>query len=139
MIHAEDGRSQLSPLAAARIVRLDYAPFRLLISLIRGAKAVLFPSLYEGFGLPILESMLLGTPVLSSNTSSVPEVAGDGALLVDPYDARQIADGVRALDDDDSLRAELSERGARRAALFSETAYQERLAAVYAKVLASGV
>lgn len=137
LLQSEDGRSQLAPHAAARIVRLEYAPLGLLVSLIRGAKAVLFPSLYEGFGLPILESMLLGTPVLSSNTSSVPEVAGDAALLVSPYDTRAIADGVRALDADDELRADLSERGKRRAALFSEAAYRQRLAAVYEKAIAS--
>jgi glycosyltransferase involved in cell wall biosynthesis len=135
LLQSDEGRSQLSPQAAARIVRLEYAPFPLLVSLIRGARAVLFPSLYEGFGLPILEAMLLGTPVLSSNTSSVPEVAGDAALLVSPYDTRAIADGVRALDTDDELRADLSERGKRRAALFSEAAYRERLADVYRKVL----
>lgn len=126
------------PQAAGRVMRLEYVPFPQLVILIRGAKAVLFPSLYEGFGLPILESMLLGTPVLSSRTSSIPEVAGDAALLVDPYDARAIADGVRALDSNDELRADLSARGRRRAAMFSEAAYRQRLANVYEKVLASG-
>ncbi|MGH8241971.1 MAG: glycosyltransferase family 4 protein [Steroidobacteraceae bacterium] len=137
LLQSEDGRPQIAPHAAARIVRLEYASYPLLVSLIRGAKAVLFPSLYEGFGLPILESMLLGTPVLSSNTSSVPEVAGDAGLLVDPYDTRAIADGVRALDDDDALRADLSDRGRRRAALFGEAAYRKRLSAVYEKALLS--
>ena len=135
LLQPEDGSPQVAPHAAARIVRLEYAPYPLLVSLIRGAKAVLFPSLYEGFGLPILESMLLGTPVLSSNTSSVPEVAGDAALLVNPYDTRAIAEGVRALEDDDALRTDLSGRGKRRAALFSEAAYRKRLSAVYKKTL----
>jgi glycosyltransferase involved in cell wall biosynthesis len=117
-----------------RIVRLEFVPYGLLVSLIRGAKAVLFPSLYEGFGLPILESMSLGTPVLTSNTSSVPEVAGDAALPVNPYDPRQIADGIRALDSNDALCAELSERGRRQALRFSEAAYRERLSTVYEKV-----
>jgi glycosyltransferase involved in cell wall biosynthesis len=93
--------------------------------------------LYEGFGLPILESMLLGTPVLTSNTSSIPEVAGDAALLVNPYDAREIAEGVRALDGNEELRTDLSARGRQRAALFSEAAYRARLAALYERLLAS--
>jgi glycosyltransferase involved in cell wall biosynthesis len=62
-----------------KVILLDYAPFRLLVNLIRGARAVLFPSLYEGFGLPALEAMLLGTPVITSNTASMPEVVGDAA------------------------------------------------------------
>ncbi len=135
MLQADEGRAQVSPHAAARIMRLEYAPYRLLVNLIRGAKAVLFPSLYEGFGLPILESMLLGTPVLSSNTSSVPEVAGEAALLVNPYDSRDIAEGIRALDENEDLRARLVDSGFRRAAMFSETAYRQRLSAVYEAVL----
>ena len=118
-----------------RVLQLDYAPFPLLVSLIRGAKATLFPSLYEGFGLPILESMLLGTPVLSSNVSSIPEVAGDAACLVDPYDTRAMAQAIRDLDANQVLRAELSARGAKRVALFSEERYQRRLAEVYRQVV----
>jgi glycosyltransferase involved in cell wall biosynthesis len=117
-----------------RVIRLDYAPFPLLVSLIRGAKATLFPSLYEGFGLPVLESMLLGTPVLSANTSSIPEVAGDAACLVNPYDTREIAEGIRALDSNDELRAQLSEKGRKQATLFSEEAYQRRLGDLYGTV-----
>lgn len=119
-----------------RVVRLDYAPFPLLVSLIRGAKATMFPSIYEGFGLPVLESMLLGTPVLSSNVSSIPEVAGDAACLVDPYDTRAMAEAIRSLDSDDHLRASLAERGQRQSRLFDEQTYQKRLAGVYARVMA---
>jgi len=119
----------------SKIVWLEYVPFQMLVNLIRGARAVLFPSLYEGFGLPVLESMLLGTPVLTSSTSSVPEIAGDAALLVDPYDTRAIAEGVRALAEQDDLCAELSARGRRQAALFGEAPYRKRLQAVYAQVL----
>jgi glycosyltransferase involved in cell wall biosynthesis len=117
-----------------RVIRLEYLPLAMLMSLIRGARATLFPSLYEGFGLPVLESMLLGTAVLTSNTSSLPEVAGDAACLVDPYDTQAIAEGIRALDSNDELRAELAERGLRRARLFSEEAYAERLAEVYRRL-----
>ncbi len=114
-----------------RIIQLGYAPFPLLVSLIRGAKATLFPSLYEGFGLPVLESMLLGTPVLSSSVSSIPEVAGDAACLINPYDTREIAEAIRALDTKDELRAELADRGIRRAKLFDEASYMKRLQGVY--------
>jgi glycosyltransferase involved in cell wall biosynthesis len=120
-----------------RVVQLDYAPFPLLVSLIRGAKATMFPSIYEGFGLPVLESMLLGTPVLSSNVSSIPEVAGDAACLVDPYDTRQMAEAIRALDADAALRGSLVERGLRQARLFDEQAYQRRLAEMYRGVMAA--
>jgi glycosyltransferase involved in cell wall biosynthesis len=118
-----------------RVVRLDYAPYPLLVSLIRGAKATLFPSIYEGFGLPVLESMLLGTPVLSSTVSSIPEVAGDAACLVDPYDTRAMAEAIRNLDSDDHLRAALSNKGLRQARLFDEDNYQRRLADLYAQVM----
>lgn len=119
-----------------RVIQLDYAPFPLLVSLIRGAKATLFPSLYEGFGLPVLESMLLGTPVLSSNTSSVPEVAGDAACLINPYDTREMAEAICALDANEALRAELSEKGLKQAELFNETNYMNRVQTVYQRVLA---
>jgi glycosyltransferase involved in cell wall biosynthesis len=114
-----------------RVRRYEYLPFRLLTSLIRGAKATLLPSLYEGFGLPVLESMLLGTPVLASTAGSLPEIAGDGALLVDPYDTLAIRKAIEALDADEGLRLDLIERGSRRAATFSPEAYQERLSQLY--------
>jgi glycosyltransferase involved in cell wall biosynthesis len=120
-----------------RVVQLDYAPFPLLVSLIRGAKATMFPSIYEGFGLPVLESMLLGTPVLSSNVSSIPEVAGDAACLVDPYDTRAMAEAIRAIDTDEQLRGALAEKGLRQARLFDERAYQRRLSELYARVMAA--
>jgi glycosyltransferase involved in cell wall biosynthesis len=126
---------QLIRTAQRRVVRIEYLPLPMLVSLIRGARAVLFPSLYEGFGLPVLEAMSLGTPVLSSTTSSIPEVAGDAALLVDPYDTQAIAEGIRALDENDALRAELTDRGLKRARLFEPEVYAGRLADVYRRVL----
>jgi glycosyltransferase involved in cell wall biosynthesis len=118
-----------------RIFHVDYAPFPLLVSLIKGAKAVLFPSLYEGFGLPILEAMKLGTPVLTSSEGATREIAGSGALLIDPYDTRAIADGIAVLDSNDGLRESLSIAGKKQADLFSTEAYQQRLKALYAVVL----
>jgi len=129
-IAQEDGRL----VTKRKIILLDYAPFRLLVSLIRGAKAVLFPSLYEGFGLPALEAMSLGTPVLTSNTSSLPEVVGDAAVKVNPYDIRAMVEGIRALDADEDLRGHLSWAGRRQAAVFSAAAYERRLADLYARL-----
>jgi len=114
-----------------RIMLIDYASFPLLVSIIRGAKAVLFPSLYEGFGLPALEAMSLGTPVLTSNTASMPEVVGNAALQIDPYDTRALVEGIRALDSDADLRGRLAEAGPIRAQEFSPERYQARLAKLY--------
>jgi len=114
-----------------KVVQLSYAPFPLLVSLIKGAKAVVFPSLYEGFGLPVLESMLLGTPVISSATASIPEVAGDAGVLVNPYDTRAIAEAIRSVDADEGLRQSLVERGLVQAGRFSVENYNRRLSAVY--------
>jgi glycosyltransferase involved in cell wall biosynthesis len=119
-----------------RIMRLDYLPRELLTRLIRSARAVAFPSLYEGFGLPVLEAMQLGTPVLTSNGGSLPEVVGDGALVVDPYDVSMIAHGLRVLDTDAALRARLGQDGLAQAERFSEANYIRRLDAMYERVVA---
>ena len=95
------------------------------------ATCLVCASLHEGFGLPVLESMLLGTPVLSSTEGSLPEVAGDATLLVDPYDPLAIRRGIVALDQDADLRAELIRRGALQAAKYSPAAYRTRLAELY--------
>jgi glycosyltransferase involved in cell wall biosynthesis len=106
----------------------------MLLNLIRGAKATLFPSIYEGFGLPILESMALNTPVLTSKGGATGEVAGDAAVLVAPYDIDSLAAGIRALDADADLRNELSLRGKDRARIFSPEAYEARLDTLYSRV-----
>jgi len=118
-----------------QVIQLSYASFPLLVSLIRGAKATVFPSLYEGFGLPVLESMMLGTPVISANTASIPEVAGDAAILTNPYDTREISEAIRMVDADEGLRDSLVRRGLARAQLFSMDSYMRRLDAVYRKCL----
>jgi len=122
-----------------RIFQIDFAPFPVLVSLIKGAKCVLFPSLYEGFGLPILESMKLGTPTLTSTEGATPEIAGDGAMLIDPYDTRALADGIIALDTNAELRASLSEKGRIRAESFSADAHAKRLKNLYDRLLASKI
>jgi glycosyltransferase involved in cell wall biosynthesis len=118
-----------------KVIRIEYVPFPLLVSLIRGAKSVLFPSLYEGFGLPVLESMLLGTPVLTSNVGATAEVAGAAAALVDPYDTMQICRGIQRLDSDPLYRSELTLLGQQQARKFSPESYHCRLEQVYERVL----
>ena len=118
-----------------RVRRVDFLPLSQLVSLVRGARAVLFPSLYEGFGLPVLEAMTLGTPVMTSNVSSLPEIAGEAALLVDPYDVEAMARAIRRLDEDADLRAELSAKGKARASEFSPRRYEERVATLYRRLL----
>lgn len=117
------------------IRRIEYLPFGTLLRLIRGARAVLFPSLYEGFGLPVAEAMALGTATLTSTEASLPEIAGDAAVLVDPYDTQAIAQGIRTLDRDEALRLRLEEAGPRQAARFGVEPYRAALAAMYADVM----
>jgi glycosyltransferase involved in cell wall biosynthesis len=102
--------------------RVDFVgmvPEEKLPSLYRGAEALIFPSLYEGFGLPIVEAMACGTPVVTANTTAMPEVAGDAALLVDPTSVEQIAAAMERIVSDTSLRWQLREKGLARAAQFS--------------------
>lgn len=119
---------------AGLIRQYEYLPGDLLFSLIRGAKATLFPSLYEGFGLPVLESMALGTAVLTSNAGSLPEVAGDAAIMVDPYDVQAMTNSIRTLDADADLCRHLSGLGHEQASRFSVRNYQDQLRSLYAKV-----
>lgn len=118
-----------------RIIRLDYLGRNALLRLTRVARALLFPSIFEGFGLPVLEAMELGTPVLTSDRSALPEVAGDAALLVDPYSTLSIAEGISRLDRDEALRARLSLAGPHQAAKFSQSHHLERLEAMYETIL----
>jgi len=118
----------------AKVRCLDYVGLSTLITLIRGARAVLFPSLYEGFGLPVLEAMMLGTPVVTSSKGALAEIAGDAALLVDPYDVDDIARGITAIVNDADLRSELKCRGTAQAAKFSVERYQERVQSLYASL-----
>lgn len=131
-----EGELSLLPENDPRIVRLNYLGRNALLRLTRAARAVLFPSIFEGFGLPVLEAMQLGTPVLTGNGSSLPEVAGEAALLVDPYSTQAIAAGIARLDADEVLRRALTEAGPRQAARFSPEAYLPRLEAMYEAVLA---
>jgi len=113
---------------------LGYLKDDTLSVLYRLASVFVFPSLYEGFGLPPLEAMASGTPVVTSNISSLPEVTGDAAVLVDPYDVDSIVDGMRRVLDDPALAAELSRRGLIRAREFSWERSVEKTLAVYRDV-----
>ncbi len=99
-----------------------------------GADVFVFPSLDEGFGLPPLEAMACGAPVVCSNASSLPEVVGDAGLLVDPTDVDGMAQAIARILDDPGLRQSLVERGLRRAASFSWARTAEATARVYAEV-----
>jgi len=90
-----------------------------LSELYRGALAFLFPSLYEGFGLPPLEAMACGIPVLTSNVCSLPEVVGEAGILVNPLDIEAIGDGISRLVGNSDLRRELSNKGLSRAQKYS--------------------
>lgn len=80
---------------------------------------MVFPSLWEGFGFPVLEAMACGTPVITSNLSSLPEVAGDAAILVDPYNSNEIADAMRMVATDGKLQGQLRAAGLKRVQQFS--------------------
>jgi glycosyltransferase involved in cell wall biosynthesis len=105
--------------AKNQIFWLDYVGEKELAVLYENAFFLIFPSLFEGFGLPILEAMSAGCPVLTSNCSSMPEAAGDAALYVDPLDTESIADGMLKLAGDGSLRESLISAGYKRAKLFT--------------------
>lgn len=114
-----------------QIMRLRYVSLSNLVTLISGARAVVFPSLYEGFGLPVLESMLLGTPVITSRIASLSEVAGKAALFVNPYEPTEIAQAIKSIVFDTDLRTELSRIGRMQAEQFSVEKYRDRVKALY--------
>lgn len=99
------------------------------------AACVAFPTLYEGFGFPILEGMACGTPVITSSVSSLPEVAADAAIVIDPYEVEAIANGIHRILTDPSLRAGLIDAGYKRVAEFSWQKSAESLWRVYQQVL----
>ena len=103
----------------SQIHHLDYLSDELVALFYSKAEAFVYPSYYEGFGLPVLEAMTLGAPVITSNTSSLPEVAGDAALFVNPDNPMDLVDAILQIISDSNLRRELIEKGHERAKLFS--------------------
>jgi glycosyltransferase involved in cell wall biosynthesis len=113
---------------------LGYLPDETLAILYRLAAVFVFPSLYEGFGLPPLEAMACGAPVVTSNVSSLPEVTGDAAVLVDPYDVESIADGIARVLSDPALREDMRVKGMARAREFSWERSVARTREIYREV-----
>jgi alpha-1,3-rhamnosyl/mannosyltransferase len=112
--------AQIAKLGLSGQVRfLGYCPERDVPSLYRGAGCLVFPSLFEGFGMPVLEAMASGCPVVCSGTTSLPEIAGSAARLVDPNDHEALAEAVQEVLTLPDVRSELVARGLERAATFS--------------------
>ena len=136
-LNALDAVVARSPLAS-RIWQPGYIPEHLLPSCYAGADLFVYPSLDEGFGLPPLEAMTMGVPVITSNTSSLPEVVGDAALLVDPNDGQALAQGIIAVLTDRTIADRLRAAGPPWAARFSWASTARQYADVYAQVAAGG-
>lgn len=138
MIVGEDGwRADAVRAAIGAAPGIRFMPFQgraALLDLINGARAMLFPSLAEGFGLPVAEAMTLGTPVMTSNLPALREVAGGAALLVDPLDIDAMAQAIRRLDQDDGLCVALQQKGWAKAVDYAPAAYYDRLQRIYADV-----
>nr|WP_314432908.1 glycosyltransferase family 1 protein [uncultured Brevundimonas sp.] len=119
---------------SSNIVRhLDYLSRSQLLSLIKGARATIFPSIYEGFGLPALESMALGTPVLTSTAPALVEICQDAAFYADPFDTTSIRHAINALVRDEDHLEELRIKGLNRASYFSPDKYQEKISGIYSQ------
>ena len=123
----QDAEQRFNP----KVIRIPYSDFTEMMTLVKGARALAFPSLYEGFGLPVLEAMQMGTPVITSKTSCLPEVAGEAAYYVDPYSVDDIIKAIETLSTDDVLAAKLSALGLEQAKNFSEEKYRENLSIGY--------
>ena len=115
---------------------LGYVPDERLAELYRGAEAFVFPSLYEGFGIPPLEAMACGCPVVASDRASIPEVCGEAAVYVDPESVESLIEGIRRVLGDEALRASLRAAGIERAAGFSYANAAERILAVLRPIAA---
>jgi glycosyltransferase involved in cell wall biosynthesis len=104
-------------------------------ALYQGAQAVWFPSQYEGFGIPVLESMACGTPVVASNNTAIPEISGDAAILVDPRRVDQNVEALESVVNDSQLREKLRKKGRKRAETFTWTASAAQLHSVYSELM----
>ena len=102
-----------------RLIWLDYLDYQELPLVISGAIALVFPTLWEGFGLPVLEAMACGTPVITSNLASLPEITGDAAILIDPYSTASITSAMINIAQDNQMRSQLSELSIQQAQKFS--------------------
>ena len=128
----------VSRLRGPRVVHLDYLDADRLATVYRDAEAFVLPSIYEGFGFPLLEAMAHGVPSIAADSSSLPEIGGDAALYFDPSDARELEAQLRRVLTDETLRASLAERGRARAAEFSWARAGEQTLDVIRRVGLSG-
>ncbi len=120
---------------AGDVILTDYVPEEDLPGLYSGAMAFVYPSIFEGFGLPVVEAMACGTPVVTSNSSAMPEVVGEAGLMIDPYDEDALARAMLRVVEDAQLQAQLSEQGLLQAAKFTWRRTAERTLAVYEEVV----
>ena len=136
--HYESIEQELGPLLRSGHVRLPgYIPAEALPALYAGAAMLVYPSLYEGFGLPLVEAMASGTPVITSNRSSMPEVVGNAGILVEPEDETMIAEAIRQLLEDKNAAQRLQQQGLERARQFTWERCAQQTLAVYRQVLQS--
>jgi alpha-1,3-rhamnosyl/mannosyltransferase len=134
--HSAEIERLISPLAQAGYLRqLGYVPREDLAVLMAGATALIYPSIYEGFGLPPLEAMACGTPVICSNVSTLPEVVGDAGILIDPSDEVGLRERMYALTEDKKLWADLSSRARERSLRFTWKNCAQRTIDVYKSVI----
>jgi glycosyltransferase involved in cell wall biosynthesis len=120
------------------LVFTGYVPEEDLPALYQGADVFVYPSLYEGFGLPVLEAMASGIPVITSNTSSLPEVAGDAAILVNPMEVFELYEAMEALASRPELRDELKKKGLERSTKFTWEEAARQTIRIYEKIFTAG-
>ena len=116
-----------------QFIQLGFVPDEDLVKLYNIATALIMPSIYEGFGLPVLEAMTCGCPVITTRGGSLPEVAGDAALYIDPDSKESIIDGIERLFAEPKLRGELSKKGLEQSKKFSLDRVMKDLVAAYEK------
>ncbi len=124
-----------NPALVDRIHLVGYVTDDQLRALYNSASLYVHPSLYEGFGLTVLEAMAAGCPVITANVYSLPEVAGDAALLIDPYNINEIADAIKTVCLDETMAENLCKRGLERAGIFTWDKCAEKVAGVYRRVV----
>jgi alpha-1,3-rhamnosyl/mannosyltransferase len=137
--HTSEFEAQIAPLVQAGEVReLGYLPREDLATVIAGATTLIYPSIYEGFGLPPLEAMACGVPVITSNVSSIPEVVGDAGIMLAPHDVDGIADAIRLVAEDADVRRDLAVKALLRSAEFTWGKCAEQTVEAYRDALKGG-